>query len=125
MNLSGKTVLVTGASFGGIGHEVAKTLARQGAGVILACRTMKKATDAVQAITNEKSMAKCHPMQVDLTSLRSVKALAEDVVASFDKLDVLILNAAVFGIDFNVTSEDTMEEMFQVNYLSQVSSRNE
>lgn len=57
---------------------------------------------------------------MDLRSLRSVAEFADSFSQTFSKLDVMVLNAAVFGLDFQLTREDRLEEMFQVNYLSHV-----
>uniref|UniRef100_A0ABM5EU69 WW domain-containing oxidoreductase n=1 Tax=Pogona vitticeps TaxID=103695 RepID=A0ABM5EU69_9SAUR len=54
-DMSGKTVIVTGAN-SGIGFETAKSLALHGAHIILACRNMVRANEAVQRILEEWDM---------------------------------------------------------------------
>lgn len=118
LDLSSLTAVVTGAN-SGIGRETARTLALQGASVVFACRTMAKAEAAARDVREERPRAKCIPMQIDLASLRSVAEFARELRTSQQRLDILILNAGVFGIPFRLTAEDGFEEMFQVNYLSQ------
>ena len=117
-DLSRTVAVVTGAS-GGIGFETARSLALHGATVVFACRTMAKATEAVGAVLAERARARCIPMQVELTSLRSVTEFTREVMAKHSRLDTLVLNAGVFGIGCRTTPEDGLEEMFQVNFLSQ------
>lgn len=52
INLTGKIALITGAN-SGIGFEVAKELAKRGAKVILACRDLSKADEAIKLIEND------------------------------------------------------------------------
>ena len=118
-DLSRTVAVVTGAGTGGIGFETARSLALHGATVVFACRTMAKATEAAGAVLSERARARCVPMQVELTSLRSVTEFTRELMAKHTKLDILVLNAGVFGIGFRTTPEDGLEEMFQVNFLSQ------
>ena len=56
-------------------------------------------------------------MKLDLASLNSVKRFSQEFLRSFQTLDVLILNAGIFGLEHCIT-EDDLELTFQVNYLS-------
>ena len=117
-DLSHTVAVVTGAN-SGIGFETARSLALHGATVVFACRTMSKATEAAAKVQSERARARCIPMQVELTSLRSVSEFAREILSAHPRLDTLVLNAGVFGIRFRTTPEDGLEEMFQVNFLSQ------
>ncbi|GAB6023307.1 hypothetical protein CHUAL_008110 [Chamberlinius hualienensis] len=114
-DLSGKVVIVTGANCG-IGFETAKSLAFHGAEVILACRNILKAQEVVSLIHKERPFAKVKVIHLDLSRLASVY----EFVASFKKdyryLHILILNAAIFGVGFELT-ENGYESIFQVNHL--------
>ncbi|MFQ5593468.1 MAG: oxidoreductase [Anaerolineae bacterium] len=114
-NLSGKTAIVTGAN-SGIGFETAKELARKGAHVILACRTLEKAQDAAARIRAEVPEAALTPMALELGSLRSVRAFAADFLARFERLDLLINNAGIMWVPYGKT-EDGFEQHFGVNHL--------
>lgn len=119
LDLSSVVTVITGAN-SGIGFETARTLALRGAKVVLACRCMAQANQTVEKITKERPSAFLYPFQVDLQSLRSVRECAQMIGARFEKINVLILNAAVLDWKFEMTMEDQMEKMIQVNYFAQV-----
>nr|XP_014428789.1 WW domain-containing oxidoreductase isoform X3 [Pelodiscus sinensis] len=114
-DLSEKVVIITGAN-SGIGFETAKSLALHGACVILACRNMSRANEAVQRILGEWHKAKVEAMTLDLASLHSVQHFAEAFKSKNVPLHVLICNAAVFAAPWSLT-EDDLEATFQVNHL--------
>jgi short-subunit dehydrogenase len=89
--LSGKVVLVTGASRG-IGLVVAQMAAEAGAAVLLVARDAAKLDAAVSEIRAAGGQAHAHV--ADLSSLSDVDALAEAVLAQHGGVDVLIHNAA-------------------------------
>ncbi|KAL8610346.1 hypothetical protein ACOMHN_041160 [Nucella lapillus] len=115
-DLTGKHAVVTGAN-SGIGFETARSLALNGATVILACRNLKAARECQQVIVKEMSKAKVEVMHLDLASLRSVREFAETYKNLGWPLQLLILNAGVFGVAWQET-EDGLEVTFQVNHLS-------
>ena len=98
-DLTGKIAVVTGANYGGIGYEMARTLARSGCTVIFACRDLNKARFSIEKIKSERTYVnfKCHAMHVDLASLNSVKTFATNFLQDFQVLDILILNAGIMG----------------------------
>nr|XP_020657362.1 WW domain-containing oxidoreductase [Pogona vitticeps] len=114
-DMSGKTVIITGAN-SGIGFETAKSLALHGAHIILACRNMVRANEAVQRILEEWHKAKAEAMTLDLASLQSIRDFADAFISKNLPLHVLICNAAVFGLPWQLT-EDGLESTFQVNHL--------
>ncbi|KAM9063184.1 WW domain-containing oxidoreductase isoform X2 [Sarcophilus harrisii] len=114
-DLTGKVVVVTGAN-SGIGFETAKSFALHGAQVILACRNMARANEAVSRILQEWHKAKVEAMTLDLASLRSVQNFAEVFKSKNKFLHVLVCNAAVFALPWSLT-KDHLETTFQVNHL--------
>lgn len=116
-DLSEKVAIITGAN-SGIGFEIAKSISFHGCTTIFACRSQKKAEEAILRVRKERQQVRCFPAQIDLTSLKSVKAFANHVLCQFQRLDALFLNAGIFGVDFGTTPEDGVETMFQVNFLS-------
>jgi len=118
-DLSGKIAVVTGANYGGIGYEMARTLAMSGCTVIFACRDLNKARYSIEKIKSERTYVnfQCHAMHIDLASLNSVKLFAANFLEDFQFLDILILNAGIMGHRHALT-EDNFELTFQVNYLS-------
>ncbi len=92
--LSGKLALVTGASRG-IGAATAEELAKAGAHVVLVARTAKTLEDVEERIHQAGGNATIAPL--DLTDGESIGKLAVAVGARWEKLDVLVLNAAMLG----------------------------
>ncbi|XP_060532670.1 WW domain-containing oxidoreductase [Cylas formicarius] len=119
-DLTGKIAIVTGAN-AGIGYETARSLAQHGCTVIFACRNLAAAEEAVLQMKSEARLnvtENCIIIHLDLASLASVVQFANTVKSRYDKIDMLILNAGVFGLPFSKTV-DGFEITFQVNYLSQ------
>ncbi|XP_042133682.1 WW domain-containing oxidoreductase [Peromyscus maniculatus bairdii] len=114
-DFTGKVVLVTGAN-SGIGFETAKSFALHGAHVILACRNMSRASEAVSRILEEWHKAKVEAMTLDLAVLRSVQHFAEAFKAKNVSLHVLVCNAGTFALPWSLT-KDGLETTFQVNHL--------
>ncbi|XP_013185278.2 WW domain-containing oxidoreductase [Amyelois transitella] len=118
VDLSGKYALVTGSNQG-IGYETAKSLARHGCNVLFANRNMEATQKAIEDIVKETKASEDNlkAIHLDLASLQSVKRCALQVKTVFsDHLDMLILNAGVFGLPYTET-EDGLEMLFQVNHL--------
>jgi NAD(P)-dependent dehydrogenase (short-subunit alcohol dehydrogenase family) len=82
--------LVTGANRG-IGKEVSRQLAEQGFTVLLTGRSLPKAQAAALELRNENLI----PAQLDVTDPASIASLHERVVREFNRLDVLVNNAAI------------------------------
>lgn len=116
-DLRSKIALITGANTG-IGFETARSLAFHGCNVILACRDLEKANEAVKRIQQEKETANCSVLKLDLTSLDSVREAANEFKQKFQALHILILNAGVLGSPYQLTKDD-YEMTFQVNHLAQ------
>jgi NAD(P)-dependent dehydrogenase (short-subunit alcohol dehydrogenase family) len=113
-DLSGRTAIVTGAN-SGLGLETARTLARHGAEVILACRNPERAAAAQQAVAREAT-APVRTLPLDLASLSSVRAFAERVCADHDRLHLLVNNAGVMAIPLRRTAEG-FEMQLGTNHL--------
>lgn len=110
----GRTALITGANTG-IGFEAARVLAQRGARVLLACRSADRANDAIDAITRVAPSAELKWIALDLASLESVAAAAEEVNEE-PHLDLLINNAGVMMPPKSATA-DGFELQFGVNHL--------
>jgi NAD(P)-dependent dehydrogenase (short-subunit alcohol dehydrogenase family) len=90
---AGKVVLITGAT-SGIGIETARTLFATGADIYITARSLKKGEDAVKEIINgSQGKGTIGIIEMDLTSLDSVKKAVESFLAKSDKLNILINNA--------------------------------
>ncbi|XP_066041271.1 retinol dehydrogenase 12-like isoform X1 [Chamaea fasciata] len=114
-DLTGKTVIVTGAN-SGIGKCVAMDLARRNARIILACRSRERGQAAVEEIRAATGNPAVVLRLLDTSSLASVRAFASAVLREEPRLDVLVNNAGVTGLPFAITSEG-FEQTFATNYL--------
>ncbi len=116
-DLSGKVAIVTGANVG-LGQQTAKLLLKKGATVVMGCRRMDACEAARDELKGEvPDSGKAVPMNVDLASLTSVAAFADAFAARFDRLDAVVLNAAVFPTEFQTAAETQLEMAFSVNHL--------
>src|SRR6476659_487754 len=91
---SGKLALVTGASRG-IGAATAEALAAAGAHVILVARTASALEEIEEKIHSAGGTATIAPL--DLTDGESIGKLAGAIAQRWDKLDLIVLNAAMLG----------------------------
>src|SRR6056297_3458857 len=91
----GRRIVVTGAN-SGIGLEATRELARNGATVIMACRSVDRGAEAANEIREDIPDADLRPETCDLGDLESIHAFA-DRLGDAD-LDVLINNAGVMAI---------------------------
>jgi NAD(P)-dependent dehydrogenase (short-subunit alcohol dehydrogenase family) len=94
-DLRGKRVLVTGVS-AGLGVETARTLAAHGAQVVGAARDLAKAEQATAGVRSQAAKGGGFELvELDLASLRSVRACADALVADGRPFDIVIANAGV------------------------------
>jgi NAD(P)-dependent dehydrogenase (short-subunit alcohol dehydrogenase family) len=114
-DLAGKTVIVTGGN-SGIGYEAALQFAGKGAQVVLACRSLEKARAAAGAIAAARPGGTVEVMELDLASLKSVRAFADAFYKQHGRLDVLCNNAGVMAIPYRRTM-DGFEMQLGTNHL--------
>jgi NAD(P)-dependent dehydrogenase (short-subunit alcohol dehydrogenase family) len=115
VDLSGRTVLVTGATTG-IGKETARALAAAGASVVITARSDEKGEAAVAALVEAVPGADISYEVLELASLESVRAFADRFTATHDRLDVLIGNAGIMAAPFGHT-DDGFELHMGTNHL--------
>jgi NAD(P)-dependent dehydrogenase (short-subunit alcohol dehydrogenase family) len=116
VNLSGKRVLVTGVS-AGLGVETARTLAAHGAQVVGAARDLDKARGATkEVLAGARNGGGLELVELDLASLKSVRACADALVKAGKPFDVVIANAGVMACPQGKTS-DGFETQFGTNHL--------
>ncbi|XP_036451526.1 dehydrogenase/reductase SDR family member 13a.2 [Colossoma macropomum] len=111
--MCGKTVIITGGNTG-IGKATAMELAGRGARVILACRNQQKAESAISDIKKVTGSTDVVYMQLDLSSLKSVRSFTETFLKTESRLDLLINNA---GLVADGRTEDGFGIEFGVNHL--------
>jgi NAD(P)-dependent dehydrogenase (short-subunit alcohol dehydrogenase family) len=112
---AGKTAIITGGNTG-LGKESAGALASRGCEVILAVRDTKKGAEAAEDITAKYPAAKVSVMELDLSSLNSVRAFAAAYKRTGKPLHVLMCNAGIMACPFEL-SADKHELQFATNHL--------
>jgi NAD(P)-dependent dehydrogenase (short-subunit alcohol dehydrogenase family) len=117
VDLKGKRILVTGVS-AGIGVETARALVAHGADVEGAARDLDKAKRATSEVSQAaaETGASLGLIELDLASLKSVRAAADKLVADGRLFDVIIANAGVMATPFGKTDEG-FETQFGTNHL--------
>ena len=111
----GRVAVVTGANTG-IGFETAKVLAARGATVVLAVRDTDKGKQAAAGIAAAAPGADVTVQHLDLTSLDSVRAAADELRARHPGIDLLINNAGVM-YTAQSTTHDGFELQLGTNHL--------
>jgi len=114
LDLTNKTFIVTGAN-SGLGFGTAQILAEHGADVIMACRSVKKGENAKSQMGQVKGSLTV--MELDNSSLLSVKRFANAFKAMNRPLNGLILNAGIMFPPFELT-KDGIESQFGVNHVA-------
>src|SRR6201990_643047 len=112
---TGRVAVITGANTG-LGYETAAALADHGARVVLAVRNLDKGKDAAARITANSPHADVALQELDLTSLDSVRAAADQLRSAHDRIDLLINNAGVMWTPKS-TTQDGFELQFGTNHL--------
>jgi len=117
VNLHGKRILVTGVS-AGLGVETARSLAAHGAQVVGAARDLTKAEAATTQVRKDAAAhgGSFEMVELDLASLKSVRACADRLLAQDESFDVVITNAGVMATPFGHTA-DGFETQFGTNHL--------
>ncbi|CAA9436753.1 MAG: Short-chain dehydrogenase/reductase SDR? [uncultured Rubrobacteraceae bacterium] len=115
-NLTEATVLVTGAT-DGLGRRVALKLAERGATVLLHGRSIERCEAVLEEVRRQTGGEESRYYLADLSSLATVRGLAEQIFSEHDRLDVLVNNAGIIARERKET-EDGVELTFAVNYLA-------
>jgi NAD(P)-dependent dehydrogenase (short-subunit alcohol dehydrogenase family) len=92
--LADQTILITGAT-DGHGRALAAELAAAGATVLVHGRDDARGHETIEDLRARTGNDKLHWLRADLASLDEVRALAEQVLADYERLDVLVNNAGI------------------------------
>lgn len=115
LDLSGKVAIVTGAA-GGLGEETARALASKGAAVTIAARDLTRANSAAEKIKASTGNSDVNVGRLELDKPASVRAFAQNWLATHDWLNLLINNAGVMACPLTRTAEG-WEMQFATNHL--------
>lgn len=110
-----KVVIITGSNKG-IGKETAKQIAKLGAKVYMACRSLDSANQAREEIVNETGNLNVFVRNLDLASVDSIRKFVDQFKKEESKLDVLINNAGLWTKTKKFTHIN-VEQTFAVNVL--------
>lgn len=113
--LKNKIFIITGSNTG-LGFETAKSLAKRDATIIMACRNMEKANEAIQNIRKQTKSGELVAMELDLASFDSIKKFVRTLKSEYPHFDVLINNAGLAVKDEQYTKENH-ELHYGVNHL--------
>lgn len=118
-DLSGRLALVTGAS-DGLGLALAGRLAAAGAEVLMPVRNAAKGDAAATRIRQANPSARIQTRRLDLSSLESVAALADQLRAEGRPIHILVNNAGIMTPPRREQSADGFELQFATNHLGHV-----
>jgi NAD(P)-dependent dehydrogenase (short-subunit alcohol dehydrogenase family) len=111
-----KTIVITGAS-DGIGLESASQLAAEGHHLVLVGRNPGKLAAAVERLRQESPTTQVDSFVCDFAVLAEVRTLAQDLLAGYPRIDVLVNNAGTV-YDKRTLTVDGYESTFAVNHLA-------
>jgi NAD(P)-dependent dehydrogenase (short-subunit alcohol dehydrogenase family) len=118
--LVGKTAVITGGNTG-LGYEAAvQLLGLNLSHLILAVRSTEKGETAASKLRQLSSKASVDVWQLDMCSYESIQAFAHRVEKELSRIDIVILNAGIIGMNFSVVKSTGHVEVMQVNYLSTI-----
>lgn len=112
---TGRVAIVTGSNTG-LGYETALVLATRGARVVLAVRDIAKGNAAAARLRGQAPTADVTVQQLDVGSLESIRAGAEELKSAYPRIDLLINNAGVMYPPKQLTA-DGFELQFGTNHL--------
>jgi NAD(P)-dependent dehydrogenase (short-subunit alcohol dehydrogenase family) len=111
-----RVAVVTGAS-SGIGLHTALGLARTGMRIVMAGRDRARTEQARRWVAERSGSDRVEMALADFSRLAEVRRLASDILATYDRLDLLVNNAGLFSPNFRVSAEG-FELTFAVNHLA-------
>nr|WPS94688.1 NADH-cytochrome b5 reductase 1 [Naematelia aurantialba] len=117
--ITGKVVVITGGSPGGIGAFLADAIAAASpALIVIGVRDVAKGEATAAHLKTINPNVATRILEIDLASFTSVRKAAAEVNAYSEKIDVLINNAGVMALGAFTQTEDGHETQFQVNFLA-------
>lgn len=106
-DLTGQVAIVTGSSTG-LGVQMAKALANQGANIVCLARR-KNLTDENAAAIKEEFGVETMSIACDITVTEQVEATVDEVMAKFGRIDILVNNAGTGAV---APAEDITDDQF-------------
>ncbi|KAG5670058.1 hypothetical protein PVAND_000344 [Polypedilum vanderplanki] len=113
--MDGKTVLITGGN-SGLGLATTRDLARRGARIIMASRKIEVGKNVKEQIIKETGNKNIIFKQLDLSSQKSIREFADDILKTETKIDVLIHNSGCASTSVKKLSVDGIEMTMATNH---------
>lgn len=120
--IRGRSVVITGGTTG-IGRATAHLLARQGAEVLIFARDDKELEDALSSLRETGTTA--HGLTADAADAAGIRRVFEAADEHFDRLDVLVNNAALSGSAFQEQDLEEIEQIARTNVAGYIACASE
>ncbi len=116
LQLNDRIALVTAYS-GGIGLDIARSLVREGATVIINGRTSEGVKQACEDIYAQESEAKLQPLVANNSTVEG----CQKTITEFPDVDIIVNNLGIYEVvDFFSTTDEQWQHIFEVNIMSGV-----
>jgi short-subunit dehydrogenase len=125
MDFNNKNVVLTGAS-SGIGYQMAKDLAREGANLVLLARRKNILDDLAAELKKTNSDQKIIALYCDITSRESVNNAFKSAKKEFEQINIIIMNAgASYRMSIEEFNADKIERTINTNLTGTINCLNE
>ncbi|KAF4633527.1 hypothetical protein G7Y89_g4591 [Cudoniella acicularis] len=115
--IANKTILITGASPGGLGAIFATIIAKyKPASIILATRDIAKAEETAREISTVAPSVRTWCIELNLSSLKQIKTAAEKINLLEEQIDVIVNNAGIMATPYSKMA-DGIESQFATNHI--------
>jgi NAD(P)-dependent dehydrogenase (short-subunit alcohol dehydrogenase family) len=108
--------IVTGANRG-IGKGITEELVQRGYNVLMVCRNTQQGEEVKEEILNKKPNTSVEVLKGNLSSLRTVKELAVEIIKKYGNSNIIIHNAGIWPSKLEL-NEDGLESAFMVNHIA-------
>ena len=114
-DISGKTVIITGAN-SGLGYETARVALLKHAHVVMACRSLERAESAKEKLIKDTGNDDIVIEQFDQADIQGTEAFAKRIIKKYPNFYALILNAGIF-LPKEVVDEYHVSSVYRTNFL--------
>ncbi|KAF8323304.1 NAD(P)-binding protein [Clavulina sp. PMI_390] len=115
--ITGKNVIISGATMGSLGAEAARSIAMYANLVVLGGRNLSKLEDTIKWIKERTPSANLRTLMFDLSNLEGARKAAAELLAYGEPIHVLINSAAVMAVPYS-TTVDGLESHMAINHFA-------